>query len=84
MVEMLDPKPTEVVGDPACGMAGFLVSTMEHIWRRKYSSPELVETFEDGSKVLPRRSVGTLPGAHSEQPIPRLRLRCDHARASLQ
>ena len=52
MVEMLDPKPTEVVGDPACGTAGFLVGTMEYL-RQKYSSPELVETFEDGSKGYP-------------------------------
>lgn len=52
MVEMLDPKPTEVVGDPACGTAGFLVSTMEYL-RQQYSSPELVETFEDGSKGYP-------------------------------
>ncbi len=52
MVEMLDPKPTEVVGDPACGTAGFLVGTMEYL-RQKYSSPELVETFEDGSKSYP-------------------------------
>jgi type I restriction enzyme M protein len=52
MVELLDPKPTEVVGDPACGTAGFLVSTMEYL-RRQYSSPELVETFEDGSKSYP-------------------------------
>lgn len=52
MVEMLDPKPNEVVGDPACGTAGFLVGTMEYL-RQKYSSPELVETFEDGSKGYP-------------------------------
>lgn len=52
MVELLDPKPIEVVGDPACGTAGFLVSTMEYL-HRKYSSPELVETFEDGSKSYP-------------------------------
>lgn len=52
MVEMLDPKPTEVVGDPACGTAGFLVNTMEYL-RQQYSSPELVETFEDGSKGYP-------------------------------
>ncbi|MCM2308473.1 MAG: type I restriction-modification system subunit M [Sulfuritalea sp.] len=52
MVEMLDPKPTEVVGDPACGTAGFLVGTMEYL-RQRYSSPELVETFEDGSKGYP-------------------------------
>ena len=52
MVEMLDPKPTEVVGDPACGTAGFLVNTMEYL-RQQYSSPELVESFEDGTKGYP-------------------------------
>jgi type I restriction enzyme M protein len=52
MVELLDPKPTEVVGDPACGTAGFLVRTMEYL-RRKYSSPELIETFKDGNRVYP-------------------------------
>jgi len=52
MVEMLAPQPTEVVGDPACGTAGFLVGTMEYL-RRQYSSPELIETFEDGSKSYP-------------------------------
>ncbi len=31
MVEMLEPKPTEVIGDPACGTAGFLVGAMEYL-----------------------------------------------------
>ncbi len=52
MVELLDPKPTESVGDPSCGTAGFLVNVMEYL-RHKYSSPELVETLEDGSKSYP-------------------------------
>ena len=39
MVAMLDPKPTEVVGDPASGTAGFLVQTMQYLLR-KYSSEE--------------------------------------------
>jgi type I restriction enzyme M protein len=52
MVELVDPLPNEVVGDPACGTAGFLVGTMDYL-RQKYSSPELVETLEDGSKSYP-------------------------------
>ncbi len=39
MVAMLDPMPTEVVGDPACGTAGFLVQTMQYL-QKKYSSEE--------------------------------------------
>jgi type I restriction enzyme M protein len=45
MVEMLAPRPDEVVGDPACGTAGFLVETM-HYLLRVYTSPEGV--FDDG------------------------------------
>jgi len=28
---MLEPKPTETIGDPACGTAGFLVGTMQYL-----------------------------------------------------
>jgi type I restriction enzyme M protein len=31
MVELLEPKPTERIGDPACGTAGFLVSVMQYL-----------------------------------------------------
>jgi type I restriction enzyme M protein len=31
MVELLEPKPTETVGDPACGTAGFLVGAMQYL-----------------------------------------------------
>jgi type I restriction enzyme M protein len=31
MVDMLQPQPTDVVGDPACGTGGFLVQTMQYL-----------------------------------------------------
>ena len=31
MVELLEPKPTETIGDPACGTAGFLVGAMQYL-----------------------------------------------------
>lgn len=31
MCEMLEPKPTETIGDPACGTAGFLVGAMQYL-----------------------------------------------------
>lgn len=37
MVAMVDPKPSELICDPACGTAGFLISSAEHI-RGKYES----------------------------------------------
>ncbi len=41
MVELLNPslEHNEVIGDPACGTAGFLVETMQFL-QRKYTSPE--------------------------------------------
>lgn len=33
MVEMIDPRPGEMILDPACGSGGFLISSLEHVWR---------------------------------------------------
>ncbi len=35
MVKIVNPKPSELICDPACGTAGFLISSAEHI-RNKY------------------------------------------------
>ena len=50
MVEMLEPKPDETVGDPACGTAGFLVETMQYLMRT-HSSPKGILTGEGGEKI---------------------------------
>ena len=34
MVEMVEPKPTDIVCDPACGTCGFLVAVGEHLRER--------------------------------------------------
>ena len=51
MVEILDPRPDETVGDPACGTAGFLVSAMEYL-QETYTSPEATIENPDGSKTF--------------------------------
>ncbi len=33
MVEIIDPKPNELLIDPACGTGGFLVEGLRHMWR---------------------------------------------------
>jgi type I restriction enzyme M protein len=38
MVELLEPKPTETIGDPACGTAGFLVETMQYLLKEHTSA----------------------------------------------
>jgi type I restriction enzyme M protein len=50
MVELVDPKPTETIGDPACGTAGFLVKTMEYL-RRTHTSPDMVYEGANGKPV---------------------------------
>jgi type I restriction enzyme M protein len=50
MVDLIEPKPDEVVGDPACGTAGFLVGVMQHLLE-KHTSPEGVITHDDGQKT---------------------------------
>ncbi len=45
MVEMINPKPSELICDPACGTAGFLISAAEHI-RNNYESIMTSEQWE--------------------------------------
>ena len=59
MVQMLDPKPTELVCDPACGTAGFLVGTMDYL-KEKYSSPELIEEERGEDGRIEKRYPGDL------------------------
>lgn len=48
MVELLDPNIDDIICDPACGTAGFLVAAAEHILR-KYTSPDMIFTDDDGN-----------------------------------
>jgi type I restriction enzyme M protein len=50
MVELLEPQPTETIGDPACGTAGFLVGVMQYLLE-KHSSPKGILVGEGGEKV---------------------------------
>lgn len=50
MVELLQPKPTDHIADPACGTAGFLIKVIEFL-RKKYTSPEMIITGENGEPI---------------------------------
>jgi type I restriction enzyme M protein len=34
VVDMVNPKPTDKIIDPACGSGGFLIGALEHVWSR--------------------------------------------------
>ncbi|HTG35009.1 MAG TPA: class I SAM-dependent DNA methyltransferase [Thermoanaerobaculia bacterium] len=60
MVELLEPKPTETIGDPACGTAGFLVGVMQYLLETHTSSKgklkgEHGETLYTGDLLEPFR-----------------------------
>lgn len=63
MVHMLEPKPDEVVADPACGTAGFLVAVLEYLLET-YTSPEGViretVTMENGKTEVQAIYTGDL------------------------
>jgi type I restriction enzyme M protein len=47
MIELVKPDINDRVCDPACGTAGFLVNSYEHIVR-KYTSPDIITADTDG------------------------------------
>lgn len=53
MVEMVDPDLGDTVIDPACGTAGFLIDTVDHILARYSESPQEIPIY--GEDWLERR-----------------------------
>lgn len=49
MVELLEPKPTETIGDPACGTAGFLVGTMQYLLEKHTSAKGRLKGDDGGT-----------------------------------
>lgn len=66
MVDMLEPKPTDVVGDPSGGTGGFLVQTMQYLLET-YTSPEGI--IEEADRETGRKEkiyTGDLLEPHRE------------------
>lgn len=40
MVEILDPKTTEMLIDPACGSGGFIIESLRYIWEKVHEEAE--------------------------------------------
>lgn len=52
MVELIDPKPTDVIADPACGTGGFLVAALDYLYRTHTSKAGIIQkTDDEGHKV---------------------------------
>ena len=53
IVELVDPKPGQLVCDPACGTAGFLISAFTYILRQNTKAADLKRGNLDGSMLKP-------------------------------
>lgn len=66
MVEIIDPKKEEVILDPACGTAGFLISSYKHILKAnsteagRDSGPQAEEDAAEAALESPLRFSGDL------------------------
>ncbi len=53
IVALIDPQPNESMVDPACGTAGFIISTFTHIKRKHTSKAELARGRITGDQLTP-------------------------------
>lgn len=60
MVDMLEPQPTDVVGDPACGTGGFLVSVMQYLLETHTSPEGIIEETDPETGATERIYTGDL------------------------
>ena len=49
-VEIIDPEPSMKIIDPACGSGGFLITALEHVWKK----------LEAGLQHLSKEHIGTI------------------------
>lgn len=51
MIELVKPKPSDLILDPACGTAGFLIEAYKYILRANTSEEELARGHDTGDKL---------------------------------
>ncbi len=53
MIALAKPKPSDLILDPACGTAGFLIEAYKYILRENTSEEELSQGHESGDRLTP-------------------------------
>ncbi len=51
MIELVKPKPSDLILDPACGTAGFLIEAYKYVLRANTSEEELARGHDTGDKL---------------------------------
>lgn len=66
MVEILAPKPTDVIGDPSCGTGGFLVQAMQYLLEANTSPEGIIEESDPETGESFKIYTGDLLDAHMD------------------
>lgn len=66
MVELLDPKPDEIIGDPSAGTGGFLVETMQYLMKEHTSEEGIIEETDPETGKTEKIYTGDLLEDHRE------------------
>jgi type I restriction enzyme M protein len=66
MVDMVEPKPTDTIGDPACGTGGFLVETMQHLLENNTSPEGIIEETDEETGTVEKIYTGDLLEEHRD------------------
>ena len=57
MTQMIDPKPGEIVLDPACGTGGFLTSAIRHMRDRYIKTPKDETTMQTSLRAVEKKPL---------------------------
>jgi type I restriction enzyme M protein len=64
MIDMLEPKPSDVISDPSCGTGGFLVQTMQYLLEAHTSPEGILEELDPETGKAEKIYTGDLLEAH--------------------
>lgn len=57
MVDRIDPKPGEILFDPACGTGGFLTCAIRHMEKNYVKTPKQRETMQAGLRAVEKKPL---------------------------
>lgn len=57
MVDRVDPKPGEILFDPACGTGGFLTSAIKHMRNRYVKKPKDEHKMQEGLRATEKKQL---------------------------
>ena len=57
MVDRIDPRPGEILFDPACGTGGFLTCAIKHMEKKYVRTPKQRETMQGGLHAVEKKQL---------------------------